>query len=173
MGVTIHLMWYHYTQCQYNWHHHSHDYRYLAWEWGCYICIYTNLAPRLSDLFNVHEKRRRAWDLMSCDKSWHDVMKERRQQLSILKWSTNFSYQKQLFEASKDHDTLTWRLWHHIFHPHRTGVLENMIRPHAIFTICHPSYPSMWAYVTHMTLDPRLPLFSHVCCKEWGAWGRG
>ena len=39
---------------------------------------------------------------------------------------------------------------------------ENMARLHAIFTICHPSYSSIWAYmyVMHVTLDPRLPLFS-------------
>ena len=43
--------------------------------------------------------------------------------------------------------------------------LKNHVCPHTIFTICHPSYPSIWAYVTHVTLDTRLPLFSHVCWK--------
>ena len=39
--------------------------------------------------------------------------------------------------------------------------------------IRHPSYSSIWAYVMHVTLDPRLPLFFHIRQKDWGAWGRG
>ena len=34
-----------------------------------------------------------------------------------------------------------------------------MVHPCTIFTIHHPSYPSIWAYITHMTLHPRFPLF--------------
>ena len=37
----------------------------------------------------------------------------------------------------------------------------------------HPSYlyPSIWAYVTHVTLDPRLPLFSRACVEKIGEPG--
>ena len=92
------------------------------------------------------------------------------QQPSISNRSTNLVYQTQLFEAFRDPITLTWRLWHHIFYPRRTGVLENMACPRTISTICHPSYPSIWAYVMHVTLHPRFPLF--VCTlKRLGSLG--
>jgi hypothetical protein len=49
---------------------------------------------------------------------------------------------------------------------------ENRAHLRTIFMIRHPSYPSIWAYVTHVTLDPRLPLFSLACVgKDRGASG--
>ena len=39
---------------------------------------WTSLVPRLPDLFNVHEKEGGTWDLISRDKRWHEVMKEKR-----------------------------------------------------------------------------------------------
>ena len=42
----------------------------------------------------------------------------------------------------------------------------NHARPRTIFTTRHPSYPSIGAYVTHMTLDTRLPLLSRVLKKK-------
>ena len=45
-----------------------------------------------------------------------------------------------------------------IFYPYQTRVIKNTARPRTIFTTRHPSYPSIWAYVTHVTLDPRFPL---------------
>ena len=62
----------------------------------------------------------------------------------------------------------------HILHPRRTAELENMARPHAIITICHPSYPYNilhGAYITHMMLDPKLPFFSRVRWRDLGGWG--
>ena len=41
----------------------------------------------------------------------------------------------------------------------------------AIITIRHPSYPSIWAYVTHVILDTRLPLFSRATLKRSGRLG--
>ena len=81
--------------------------------------------------------------------------------------------QTKLCEASKDRTTLADSQCSLLFHPHWTRELENRARPRAIFTIRHPSYPSIWAYVAHVTLDPRLPLFSRVRWKDRGAWGRG
>ena len=68
-------------------------------------------------------------------------------------------YQTQLFEAFKDPTTNAWRLWHHIFHPHRSGALENITCLHSIITTCHPSYLCIWGNICHVQLDPRLPLF--------------
>ena len=48
-----------------------------------------------------------------------------------------------------------------------------MARPQAIFTIRHPSYPSIWAYVTHVILDTRFPFFRACSWNEGGARGRG
>ena len=49
-----------------------------------------------------------------------------------------------------------------------------LISPFLLLVQPHPSYPSIWAYVMHVTLDPRLPLFSLTCVeKDRGAWGRG
>ena len=81
--------------------------------------------------------------------------------------------QTKFCEASKDCTTLTDSQHSLPFHPYWTRVLENRAHPRAIFTIHHPSYPSIWAYVAHVTLDPRLPLFSRVRWKDRGAWGRG
>ena len=60
-----------------------------------------------------------------------------------------------------------------LFHLCQTRALENRARSRAIFTIRHSSYPGIWRYVTHMTLDPMLPLVSCVCWKDRGAWGQG
>ena len=38
------------------------------------VMLHASLVPRIPDLFNMHEKRGRAWDLMTCDKHWHDIM---------------------------------------------------------------------------------------------------
>ena len=53
----------------------------------------------------------------------------------------------QLSEAYKGRSTLTD---------------TRMAFPCAIFTIHHAFYPCMWAYVGHVILDTRLPLFSRV-----------
>jgi hypothetical protein len=52
-----------------------------------------------------------------------------------------------------------------LFHSNWAWARENRARPRTIFTIRHPSYPRIWAYVTHVTLDPRLPLFSLACIE--------
>ena len=80
-------------------------------------------------------------------------------------------YQTQLFESFKDPTTLTWRLWHRTFIRCWAGTLENMANPYAIFTIRHPFYPSIWAYVIHVTLDTRLPLFLSCTLKRSGSLG--
>ena len=36
--------------------------------------------------------------------------------------------------------------------------------------IRHPSYPGIWGYITHVTLDPRLPLFL-ACIEKIGEPG--
>ena len=79
--------------------------------------------------------------------------------------------QTKLCEASKDRTTLTDSPCSLLFHCYRTRALENHARPHAVFTIRHPSYPSIWAYITHVTLDPRLPLFSCACIEKTGEPG--
>ena len=81
--------------------------------------------------------------------------------------------QTKLCEASKDRTTLADSQCSLLFHCYWTRVLENRTHPRAIFMIRHPSYPSVWAYVMHVTLDPRLPLFSRVHWKDRGAWGSG
>ena len=79
--------------------------------------------------------------------------------------------QMKLCEASKDRTTLTDSQCSFLFHPYRTRVLENRAHPRAIFMIRHPSYPSLWAYVAHVILDPRLPLFSRVPVEKIGEPG--
>ena len=104
------------------------------------------------------------WDLISHDKRWHDIMKER--QSTTVDFESVHQHKTQLFEAFKDPTTLDWRLRHHIFYRRWTGVLENMARLHTIFTICHPSY-HIWGL--HHSSDigiPGSPSFSHVCWKR-------
>ena len=46
--------------------------------------------------------------------------------------------------------------------------LTNHAHPCAIFTILYQVY----GHMSHVTLDPRLPLFSRMRWKDQGAWGR-
>ena len=79
-------------------------------------------------------------------------------------------YQTQLFVAFT---TLAWRLWHHIFHPHWTGPLENMVHPHTTFMIRHPSYTYIWGLRHSHDVGFQAPPFSLVYVeKDWGAWGQ-
>ena len=86
-------------------------------------------------------------------------------------------YRTLLFEPLKDPTTLAWRLWHHIFHPCRTGALEIMARPRTIFTPRHPDPIEDQGprYITHVTLETRLALIFQRANIEklGGAWGRG
>ena len=69
------------------------------------------VALSLGSLIFSMSKRGRAWYLISCDKNWYGVMKERcRFWIGLLQF-----YQTQLFEAFIDPTTLPWRLWSYIF----------------------------------------------------------
>ncbi len=122
-------------------------------------------SPGPSQLFSLAgKKRERAWDLKSHDKCWQNgvapcsLATKHRFQTCL----ASLVNQTKLCEASKDRTTLADSQCSLLFHLYQTRELENRACPRAIFTVHHPSYPSIWAYVTHVTLDPRLPLFSRV-----------
>ena len=143
------------------WSHIIHD--------QCVNSSHTKLKVA-SSLFNMHEKRGGAWDPTSRDKSWHDVMKEKRS--TTVNFESVHQFQFIIHGYLNPSSILLhslWRLWHHIFHPCQTGAFENMARPR---TISHLATLDM-GYVTHVTLETRL--FSHFSAcnieKLGEAWG--
>ena len=128
----------------------------------------TNLAlsPGLPIFFNVHERKRGSlgsnitWQMLAW-RHEREAVNNRRFRIG----PPTSVYQTQLFEAFKDPTTLAWRLWYHtcIFHWRWTGA---MACPHTIFTIHHPSYPSIWGLHHSRDVESQAPPISLV-------WRRG
>ena len=62
------------------------------------------------------------------------------------------------------HNFVLHNFYHIIIIIHYSAVLKHCNYPRAMFMIYYPSYTSIWTYLTHLILDPRLPLFS---CVHW------
>ena len=137
---------------------------------------YIASSPGPSQLFSLAgKKRERAWYLKSRDK--------RRQKGVVLALPHNVEF------------TPVWHLWstkRSSARPLRIVPPSLIVSVAFFFTRIEPerskialahtqfsrsatlrsSYPSIWAYVTHVTLDPRLPLFSRACVlKRSGSLG--
>ena len=123
--------------------------------------INVSLVPSLSDLFqHMRGIRVEAWDPMSCDDHARTcclacVGASTRSVISCYTTKYTISVLGELLPMIGERSQTDLYC-----------VCKNLGRmmpahfscPRAIFTIHHPSYPSIWAYVTHVTLDPRLPL---------------
>ena len=145
-----------------------------AWwsSWGnkCACACTTILAssPAPSQLFSLAgKKRERVWDLKSRDKCWQTGV------ALALPQSINFKPVWHLWSikrssARPQRITLPSLIVSVAFF---SPVLNQSTRKSRSPTICHPSYPSIWAYITHVTLDPRLPLLSRVCVEKIGEPG--
>ena len=73
--------------------------------------------------------------------TFHDIMNERQATTVDFKLIHQLQfYHTQLFEVFKALTALSWKLWHHIFRPCRTGALENIASPLSIITTSNPSY---------------------------------
>ena len=122
------------------------------------LLLVSRLVLRPPDLFNIHKKREGAWYPISCNKCWHDMMKERRSATVDFKSVCQLQFTK--------HSSL--RLSR--FYVHRTGALEDIVCPHSIITTHHPSYLCIQGNICHMRCGPRLPL-SRVYVEKIGEPG--
>ena len=125
-------------------------------------------SPGPSQLFSLAgKKRERAWYLKSRDKRWQNGVALASPQSVDFKpvwhlWSTKHSSARPLRIVLRSL-IVSVAFFFTCIEPERSKIaLKNRARPRAIFTFRHPSYPSIWAYVTHVTLDPRFPFFSRV-----------
>ena len=138
-----------------------------------YAYISMEHQPRLSQLFSLAGKKMR--EGLVSEVTWQMLAKwccaslaAKRQFQTCLASLVDQTY---LCEASKDSTFLADSQCSLLFHQYRAWALENCAHPHTIFMICHPSYPTTWAYVMHMTLDTRLPLFSCAFVEKIGEPG--
>ena len=133
-------------------------------------------SPAPSQLFSLAgKKRERAWDLKSRYKYWQNGV------ALALPQSVDFKpvWRLRLIKQSSARPlrivlpslTVSVAFFFTRIEPERSKIAL----AHAQFSrsaTLPTLYPSIWAYVAHVTLDPRLPLFSRVRRKDRGTWGR-
>ena len=129
------------------------------------LCSSLSLVPTLPNLFNMHEKRGGARDLTSRDKSWHDVMKERR--------STTIDFESVHQLQFIIHGSLKpSRILLHSLEGFGTISSIHVELERLKVWFAHAQFSHLTTldtgYVTHVTLETRLPLvFQRATLKNW------